>query len=1345
MALLALAIPMAACGDDEPQNNQQDAGQGTDAAVHGDGGECSSSCGLSCCTQGQVCVDGSYCCTPACDGKQCGPNGCGGTCGECAGGQTCNEAGQCVGECVSETKDEFCARLQKNCGPVTAKDNCEVERSYNCGTCQTGTCNLQTNTCTGCEYEGDNAFCYSMGAQCGPATGEDNCGQTRTVDECGPCSPGLQCDTLGQCAECTPETDAAFCLRLSKNCDEVTARDSCNVTRTVDCGDCTGANEQCTDNVCIVPGAPANDNCLGAEMLDTSTGQATVTADTTNASDSGHGACGGSNTVPDVVYQLHLDAVTNVDVLLTPAPSLDTVLYVRKVCDSTDPADSVGCIDRGAGVAEHLSFESLPAGDYFIWVDGYYPTSTGASTLDVSLSTPPPPPDNDQCGSGVAALGFTGDVASATGTTLGAANDVSSVSCGSVSGGDVVYSFEITGTDNRSVNVTVTPDTSSSTFQPAIYVRSSDCATGNEVLCGKASSAGSVASVSSYSLPPGTYYVFVDGVSASKGGFGLSVQLGAAITLPEDCTSAMPLAFVNGTVTVTGDTSTATDNGNGSCGNSSAKDLVYSFTIDPAQAPMNVKATLDSPGWDAVIYLRNACPATSDLGCMDSPEEISAVLPAGTYYIWIDGYSASSAGPFSLTVSQAAPIDGDTCSNAVPLTFTGSQATVSGDTTNATQSGNSTCATTTYRDLVYTFTTTATKNFQASVQFTGTSIGPNLYLRKNACDSSAAADELACDQHSSGGNATISAADLPAGTYWIWVDHGYSGEKGPFTLDVTLTDPVPNDGCGLPEPIVLTYDSANHQSIGSAFGDTTGAFGSGEGSCGGQSVDLVYELTLQTEQTVDIELLPDSGSALDPILYVRSTCDADSAEVPNSCAASSVGNPATVTFPRLAAGTYYVWVDGAQSTKGPFSLNVTTHDPSSAPANDVCDGEVLDLSSGSASVTEETTAANNDTTGTCADSSGADLVYQVTTGQPGKLTVAVAPDSATSSSFKPVVYVRDLCGSAADVNELTCAHGAAGATATAVINALPAGTYYIFVDGADGTFGRFTLSATLGTVATGPANESCFAPQVIAVDTSTGLPASATVTGTTVGAINEASGSCSSSSAGDVVYALTTQAAHKITAKLTPTSSGLDPALYIRSSCGSSAASNQLVCNTSSPSIAVINNAQPGTYYVWVDGHVSGTAGDFSLQVTLDNPIMPPANDTCGTAIALQAGAAAVSGDTTTATDNYGTTESQFTTACDSALYDTYGGQVGPDLVYSFTPTLTGTFTVTVEDDFDSALWVTPVCDTASGALEGACLGASDDGSESVRVNGTIGTTYYIVVDSYSTSAKGTFTITVTE
>lgn len=58
----------------------------------GDNG-CGGSCGT--CGLGSQCAQGQCACTPKCEGKVCGGDGCGGSCGTCASGLTC-ELGQCL-------------------------------------------------------------------------------------------------------------------------------------------------------------------------------------------------------------------------------------------------------------------------------------------------------------------------------------------------------------------------------------------------------------------------------------------------------------------------------------------------------------------------------------------------------------------------------------------------------------------------------------------------------------------------------------------------------------------------------------------------------------------------------------------------------------------------------------------------------------------------------------------------------------------------------------------------------------------------------------------------------------------------------------------------------------------------------------------------------------------------------------------------------------------------------------------------------------------------------------------------------------------------------------------------
>ncbi len=205
--------------------------------------------------------DGS--CTPQCDGKTCGPNGCGGSCGACASGQTCAADGHClagtpgcvgipsVGNCIGNllqtcqgnpkmTVTTDCKKLglvcgwsdtesQVGCVPGPCEPNCSGKTCGTngcdgfCGFCFTGQACLnglcQIGTCTG----------DCTGKQCG----DDGCGGS-----CGTCGDGQGCDSLGKCgfALCVPK-----CLLFGYECGD----DGCGKS----CGTCA-SGLKCEDGKC---------------------------------------------------------------------------------------------------------------------------------------------------------------------------------------------------------------------------------------------------------------------------------------------------------------------------------------------------------------------------------------------------------------------------------------------------------------------------------------------------------------------------------------------------------------------------------------------------------------------------------------------------------------------------------------------------------------------------------------------------------------------------------------------------------------------------------------------------------------------------------------------------------------------------------------------------------------------------------------------------------------------------------------------------------------------------------------------------------------------------------------
>jgi hypothetical protein len=111
-----------------------------------------------------------------------------------------------------------------------------------------------------CTPESGAAFCARLGKNCGSVSGTDNCGSPRTVSSCGTCTAPQTCggggtpNVCGTASSCTPESGSAFCARLGKNCGSVSGTDNCGDPRTVSsCGTCT-APQTCggggTPNVC---------------------------------------------------------------------------------------------------------------------------------------------------------------------------------------------------------------------------------------------------------------------------------------------------------------------------------------------------------------------------------------------------------------------------------------------------------------------------------------------------------------------------------------------------------------------------------------------------------------------------------------------------------------------------------------------------------------------------------------------------------------------------------------------------------------------------------------------------------------------------------------------------------------------------------------------------------------------------------------------------------------------------------------------------------------------------------------------------------------------------------------
>jgi hypothetical protein len=194
-----------------------------------DGKQCGpDGCGGLCgeCPEHHVCLaDGSCLCQPQCGGKQCGDDGCGGVCGACGLDEFCNE-GTCSEICVSDTDctetdlticDEAgdayleCEEVEPGCFKWSDPVTCELNHE-----CEAGSC---VPTCL---------------AQCdGQQCGDDGCG-----DVCGVCDEHYACE-------------AGLCV-YQPWCGNGT----CDVALDEDCGTCEadcgcGCGEACQTDTCV--------------------------------------------------------------------------------------------------------------------------------------------------------------------------------------------------------------------------------------------------------------------------------------------------------------------------------------------------------------------------------------------------------------------------------------------------------------------------------------------------------------------------------------------------------------------------------------------------------------------------------------------------------------------------------------------------------------------------------------------------------------------------------------------------------------------------------------------------------------------------------------------------------------------------------------------------------------------------------------------------------------------------------------------------------------------------------------------------------------------------------------
>ena len=234
------------------------------------------------CAPYEVCLPDGSCCAPGCEGKQCGPDGCGGSCGGCPPQSTCTANGACVPICVPDCAGRECG--PNGCGGLCGL--CPAGSDCVNGSCET-ICVPQCFTDDGmikqCGSDGCGGSCGvcpptatcmegQCEAVCVPSCGDAECGPNGCGGSCGACPADAVC-VDGVCEDiCVPQCQGKDCgpNGCGGSCGACPAGLACTEAghcEEVCLPDCT--NQQCGDNGCggSCGACPANWYCDEGQCL----------------------------------------------------------------------------------------------------------------------------------------------------------------------------------------------------------------------------------------------------------------------------------------------------------------------------------------------------------------------------------------------------------------------------------------------------------------------------------------------------------------------------------------------------------------------------------------------------------------------------------------------------------------------------------------------------------------------------------------------------------------------------------------------------------------------------------------------------------------------------------------------------------------------------------------------------------------------------------------------------------------------------------------------------------------------------------------------------------------------
>lgn len=419
---------------------------------------------------------------------------------------------------------------------------------------------------------------------------------------------------------------------------------------------------------------------------------------------------------------------------------------------------------------------------------------------------------------------------------------------------------------------------------------------------------------------------------------------------------------------------------------------------------------------------------------------------------------------------------------------------------------------------------------------------------------------------------------LDPGRIYLHFTEGNQG-PGPYQVTLKLLRFPANETCSKATP--LTFNGTDATATGDlTINDALGC--DCNGKPGGAGLYYTFSTVGLGAHSVTATV---TSSASSSQVAIQSGCQVCTGGPDQVLVCSSAGGTSPAYMPYLPEGQYVVHV---LNGTGSFSLDVALGPPYPPPPNDACTSPtVVDLSSGSATVTGDTRGATNTEPYGCAGSAGMwdgrDVVYQATMPGAGRVTATVTP---TTSSFDPAIRLDSApCTTNASVFAACADANGAGAAETVTENSLGS-PVFLWVDSPKAPGGAFTAAFTFTPA---PANDACAGAIPLAFG--------ATATGDLTGATSTNSCGVVYGNEGDAWYQFTYNGKKTGTATLTLTPAGFNGDIgVITGGCGTTGTCSDTASGTGvgQPVTLAVAAGRGQTFWVRV-GAQSGGYGTFTL------------------------------------------------------------------------------------------------------------------------------------------------------